>query len=1514
MNQQLDVITPSSLPKGGGTIQGMGEALGKVGMTGQAGLTLPLPVSAGRGHAPSAVLAYGSGSGNGPFGLGWSLAGPWEIRRRTSLGVPRYQDDDLFLGPDGEVLVIAAGDDNPVTVSTYGDLTLDQSYTVTRYLPRIESGFDRIERWQGKDDGNDFWLVHGSDGQLHCAGKSVAARVADPADASRIARWLLEESVTPSGEHISYQYRHENADGVTLSGAEALRDHAAQCYPLQFQYGNTVPCVPLYAWGQGDPPVWLFTLVFDYGERGTDGMTAPPWTAPDSWPVRQDPFSDYACGFELRTLRLCRQVLMFHQFAALGTAPVLVGRLLFDHDETPLCSQLVGARHWAYDSRGTPLSLPPLDLGYAPFSTDWPADGYQPFPALPGLDESPHYQLVDLYGEGLPGVLYRNGSDWRYRPPQRDAQSGGDAIAYGPWESLPLVPTLQADSMALMDLNGDGRLDWLLASPGLSGYFTLNPDHSWSGFVPFPALPTEFHHPEAQLADLIGAGLSDLALIGPRSVRLYANRREAGFGPGEQVDCPDATLPTIGHDPAALVAFSDILGSGQQHLVRIRHDRIECWPNLGRGHFGAMLTLADDLPFDAASFNPARVFLADLDGSGAADMIYAESDQIRIFLNQSGNGFDSNGHTLPLPAGIRFDDLCHLAFADVGGNGTASLVLSVPHMTPQHWRYDFAAAKPYLLTSMNNNMGAGTTWSYRGSAQEWLDEKQAAPEHVCSLPFAMPLLSRMVSTDEITGNTLTQQYHYRQGVYDGACREFRGFGFVQHLDTDACAVPTGSDDDYSPPTLTRAWYHTGVQDAEDNPADTPYADPALFALGPSRFSSLNTGTGADDVLPAPDASTLFQLSRALKGSLLRQEVYGQDGSAQAGVPYHVQTARYQVRLLQPASDTQPYAVVLPMLLEQLDVHYERIASDPLVQQQVTLQVDAYGVPTTAVAINYARRPQGEVDPYPSTLPATLWDSSYDDAQQSLRLTESLTGVYHLTDPQAWRLGLPWQQRRNVVTDPDGYAGYPVGNSSTGLDYEALVQPDGVLGDSQPRDYAGQSLVCYFNQAGTAQQDAQSAPPWLALVHHIEVAELDAEALHAYDDVPDFDLKTELAAAGYAEQPLLFPRADESAATVWVIAHGYHGYVDAEGAWLPFNLPRTQQSSLLVGASTLAYDDDSCVVVSSTDALGNQTRTACDYRFLAPWQLIDANGNKQEVLFDALGRVCATSFYGSELDENDAVISTGFNPVADYDAGAAALASIDAALDDPAGAVQGCASACLYQSDSWMGSISQAGLAAYGSAAQAAAWWQALLHAHLIAPDGRIRSRGHAWARGATDIAGLPSSLRPLLTDAPRSPVQSAILQADQYPGAGTAAQIRIALTQSDGFGRALQSKQKAEPGDAYQVDADGNVLLNDNGMPVVADTGTAPRWTVSGRVEYDNKGQPIRQYQPYFINAPQYVNDSSIRNWGYADTHYHDALGREIRVVTALGYLRRHSDYPWFSVDEDENDTLSEVLSAQGAR
>jgi hypothetical protein len=48
----------------------------------------------------------------------------------------------------------------------------------------------------------------------------------------------------------------------------------------------------------------------------------------------------------------------------------------------------------------------------------------------------------------------------------------------------------------------------------------------------------------------------------------------------------------------------------------------------------------------------------------------------------------------------------------------------------------------------------------------------------------------------------------------------------------------------------------------------------------------------------------------------------------------------------------------------------------------------------------------------------------------------------------------------------------------------------------------------------------------------------------------------------------------------------------------------------------------------------------------------------------------------------------------------------------------------------------------------------------------------------------------------------------------------------------------------------------------------------------------------------------------YADTHRYDPVGRERQVITASGYLRRTHFYPWFTVVEDENDTLQEVMSS----
>lgn len=132
------------------------------------------------------------------------------------------------------------------------------------------------------------------------------------------------------------------------------------------------------------------------------------------------------------------------------------------------------------------------------------------------------------------------------------------------------------------------------------------------------------------------------------------------------------------------------------------------------------------------------------------------------------------------------------------------------------------------------------------------------------------------------------------------------------------------------------------------------------------------------------------------------------------------------------------------------------------------------------------------------------------------------------------------------------------------------------------------------------------------------------------------------------------------------------------------------------------------------------------------------------------------------------------------------------------------------------------------------------------------------------------------------------------------------MTFSDGFGRLLQTAARQQDGIAWVRGDDGSLVSDTDGEPVNSQTGF--RWSVSGRTEYDNKGHSIRTYQPYFLNSWKYVRDDSARNGLYASTHFYDPTGREWQTRTAKGFLRRTLFTPWFTVNEDENDTANETL------
>lgn len=83
-----------------------------------------------------------------------------------------------------------------------------------------------------------FWVIYTSDGQVHILGYQEQARISHPVVPSQNAVWLIESSVSSTGEQIFWQYRAEDDTSCSPSEIAAHSDSAAQRYPVAIWYGN----------------------------------------------------------------------------------------------------------------------------------------------------------------------------------------------------------------------------------------------------------------------------------------------------------------------------------------------------------------------------------------------------------------------------------------------------------------------------------------------------------------------------------------------------------------------------------------------------------------------------------------------------------------------------------------------------------------------------------------------------------------------------------------------------------------------------------------------------------------------------------------------------------------------------------------------------------------------------------------------------------------------------------------------------------------------------------------------------------------------------------------------------------------------------------------------------------------------------------------------------------------------------------------------------------------------------
>jgi RHS repeat-associated protein len=1482
-----------SLPKGGGAIRDIGEKFSVSAATGTATLTVPIATSPGRaGFGPSLALSYDSGTGNGPFGLGWAMQLP-AITRKTDKGLPRYIDDpdaDTFLLSGAEDLVPLRAERNGTWREDPSRRTEDgRNYLVQRYRPRVEGLFARIERWRDLATGEAHWRTISTANITTVYGATPASRIADPGDPSRVFSWLICLTFDDVGNAARYDYLPEDSAGVDPAlpseANRTERSRSANRYVKRIRYGNVHPWRPginAIRAGQDPDGGWMFETVFDYGDHRADS----PLPQPDGpWPAREDPFSTYRPGFEVRAYRRCHRVLMFHHFPrepGVG-ADCLVSATSLAYVSTggsgmTTVGTISRTGYRRRDGGYHASSLPPLELCYSEplVGSDVRDLDQEALANLPIGVDGTAYQWVDLDGEGLSGILARQAGAWFYK---HNLGSG----RFAPPRMLATQPAGAGPGsrQELLDLAGDGHLDLAELGGPIAGYYQRGADAArrddgddWQPFRPFPSHPViSWDDPNLRMVDLDGDGLADVLVTGDDAFTWYPSLGPDGFGEGRRAFSADPWNEERGPrllfaDPEQTIYLGDMTGDGLQDLVRVRNGEVCYWPNTGYGRFGAKVTM-DRSPWmdQPGLFDQRRVQLGDVDGTGCMDVVYLGPDQTRVYLNQSGNGF-SEPHPLP-QAFPRLDSLAHVMLADLLGKGTACLVWSspLPGDAGRQVRYVdlMAAGKPYLLTGVINNLGAETLISYAPSTQFYLADQAAGRPWITRLPFPVQVAEQVETIDRVNRNRFTTRYAYHHGYYDGFEREFRGFGLVEHWDTEDLAVleaATGGFENLDrasdlPPVLTRTWLHTGVFPDEDW-ISRQYAreywhqpgggDPDLPDTALPRTLRL----AGEMPRPWPLSRTeAREACRALKGMPLREEVYALDGSEAEGRPYLVTEHNYTIELLQPAITPVPdgpqnyHAVLLTHPRESVTAHYDRmlypvdgtVRADPRITHELVLAVDDYGNPLRSASAGYGRR-------YPD--PAL---ASEEQARQArLRLVYTEDGYTNAIElPGAHRTPMPAGTMTFEIIGlrPDGNRARP-------------CEPVGLFGFAELRD----KLAAIGTELAFTHWDADLAAGTAPAKRLIARTRVRYRRDDLAGPLPDGVLESlalpyrscrqaftdDLAAALYGD---LVDAAALSAAgyvrdgDIWWLPSGevFYSPGDADGpaaelayARAHFFLPHRFRDPF--GAiTTVAYDRYDLLVAQTRDPLGNLvtagqrdgygrvTADGNDYHVLAPRLVSDPNRNRTAVAFDALGRVAGIAEMGKP-EERLGDSLDGFNP-------------------DP-----GPAGITAYFADPFVGA-----------------------HQLLGQATTRVLYDLDAYRRTRHQLQPQPAGVAVLTRETHVS---------DLPPGAET--KLQHSFGYSDGFGREIQNKGQAAPGPV----ADGGPVAEH-------------RWTGSGWTVFNNKGLPVRKYEPFFTATPVF---EFARTVGVSPVLFYDPVGRVVVTLRPDDSYDKTVFDPWHTKTWDGNDTV----------
>ena len=335
-----------------------------------------------------------------------------------------------------------------------------------------------------------------------------------------------------------------------------------------------------------------------------------------------------------------------------------------------------------------------------------------------GKDAGANTKVMDVNGDGLVDVVVSTGTE------------------YETFFSLGRLPA------------GDGQFgngSWTSAS---AGALSNEPIRTC---VPWSSTPVQLSDPDVQLADMNGDGLPDIVRVRRGDIRYWPGRGNGVWGTGEPSDCTSGTFSSNGDIAMGGPEYSDIQGT----------------------------TLRMD----------------DVNGDGLDDLVQVNYDSIDIYLNVDGKAWTAR-HIIPnTPFSASY--AIRVRLVDVNGSGTRDILWGNGN------KYQYidleGGQKSFLLTHVENGLGKSTDIDYSTSTAEMLAAESlrkcdpstpsdaqllATSPWSCAWTMKMPtvahVVKRVTESDNLAvagaaaGKYVTE-YQYRDPLFEGRQREFRGF-------------------------------------------------------------------------------------------------------------------------------------------------------------------------------------------------------------------------------------------------------------------------------------------------------------------------------------------------------------------------------------------------------------------------------------------------------------------------------------------------------------------------------------------------------------------------------------------------------------------------------------------------------------------------------------------------------------------------------------------------------------------